>query len=658
MGGLSQHVDVTLFAQKALNEVITGSWSYSQPITSTVPKGIAPFIITSDELVIDLNADMVDGFHVGTSGGVIPIMDATNVWSGSQRFSTQVHSTVSTGAAPFVIASTTVNANLNADMVDGAHVGASGAAIPLLNATNSWAGSQRFTTQIVSQVTTGTAPFNITSTTLVANLNADQVDGRDVGTSGSAIPLLNGTNSWAGTQTFTTQFASSVTTGTQPFTVTSITRVTNLNADMTDGSHVGTAGSVIPLLNGINSWSGTQTFTTQFASSVTTGTAPFTVASTTLVANLNADMVDDKNVGTSGNTIPLLDGTNTWSGSQTFSTQLVSSVSTGTAPFSIASTTLVTNLNADLLDGKNTGTSGNVIGLLDGANTISGACTYTATQTFDHTSADTVAAIFNVDDGGAGFAKAFQGKVGGVTKLEWGNSFGLAGFVNPANDFFFFGMGNAQNYFLMNGAGNATSLVCGSSGWDFDSTQLNAGTKNFLTTGSVTAGTANLAAGGSTTRARVAGIIFDHFTDVGNSGTSETDLATDTLAASILSADGQKIRAFYSLNILGSATATSQLKVYFAGTARFDSGALALSTNGNWQIYVELVRTSSSTVRITIGLQSPGATNAVYSAQADITGLTLTNTQVLKITGTRAGVGAASNDILHKHSYGEWMPAA
>lgn len=42
------------------------------------------------------------------------------------------------------------------------------------------------------------------------------------------------------------------------------------------------------------------------------------VSSTTKVTNLNADLLDGKDTGTSGNVIPLLDGTNAWSGVQTF----------------------------------------------------------------------------------------------------------------------------------------------------------------------------------------------------------------------------------------------------------------------------------------------------------------------------------------------------
>jgi hypothetical protein len=53
---------------------------------------------------------------------------------------------------------------------------------------------------------------------------------------------------------------------------------------------------------------------------------------------------------TEGNSV-LLTGAQTVAGIKTFTAQLASSVATGTAPFSVASTTKVTNLNADLLDG-------------------------------------------------------------------------------------------------------------------------------------------------------------------------------------------------------------------------------------------------------------------------------------------------------------------
>jgi len=48
-----------------------------------------------------------------------------------------------------------------------------------------------------------------------------------------------------------------------------------------------------------------------------------------------------------------LTGNQTVAGIKTFSSQLISTVAIGTAPFSVVSTTKVTNLNADLLDGLN-----------------------------------------------------------------------------------------------------------------------------------------------------------------------------------------------------------------------------------------------------------------------------------------------------------------
>jgi hypothetical protein len=103
----------------------------------------------------------------------------------------------------------------------------------------------------------------------------------------------------------------------------------------------------------------------QIVSNVATGTAPLTVSSTTLVTNLNADLLDGQQ-GTYYNNLTNATGTladarltGTYTGVSFNSTgigtfsRLVSTVATGTAPLTVSSTTLVTNLNADLLDGEN-----------------------------------------------------------------------------------------------------------------------------------------------------------------------------------------------------------------------------------------------------------------------------------------------------------------
>ena len=76
--------------------------------------------------------------------------------------------------------------------------------LALLSLAQIFSAAQTFSQQIISSLATGTAPLSVTSTTKCTNLNVDQVDGADVGTSGAAIPLLNGSNSWSGTQDFTT----------------------------------------------------------------------------------------------------------------------------------------------------------------------------------------------------------------------------------------------------------------------------------------------------------------------------------------------------------------------------------------------------------------------------------------------------------------------
>lgn len=104
--------------------------------------------------------------------------------------------------------------------------------------------------QIVSTVATGTAPFVVNSTTKVDNLNVDQVDGKD----STDFVLCDGTQpltaDWdaGGYEIRAQTFESDVATGTAPLTVASTTVVTNLNADQVDGKHAGTsAGNVLVL---------------------------------------------------------------------------------------------------------------------------------------------------------------------------------------------------------------------------------------------------------------------------------------------------------------------------------------------------------------------------------------------------------------------------
>lgn len=190
------------------------------------------------------------------------------------------------------------------------------------------------------------------------------------------------------------------------------------------------------------------------------------------------------------------------------------------------------------------------------------------------------------------------------------------------------------------------------SGGTIDGTPIGATTPS---TGKFTS--ESVKAGNSTTYAKVGGAIFDDYADVGNSGTSETDLFTHTLTASTFNANGDTITWDIYGTSAGSATATTQLRLYVGGTQVADSGAVAISTADTWLARLLATRVSSSVVRVGVEISfSGGVTFSASPFYTEVTGLTLTNTQVIKITGTRAGVGAASNDILAKQAKMLWQP--
>ena len=158
----------------------------------------------------------------------------------------------------------------------------------------------------------------------------------------------------------------------------------------------------------------------------------------------------------------------------------------------------------------------------------------------------------------------------------------------------------------------------------------------------------SLAVGGGVAVTGLPRPLFNRYADVGNVGTGEDDLYSDTTAASTLATDGQKIKAHYAGTFVSSATATRRLRAYFGGTAIYDSTALSLSTSSDWDMVVEIIRESSTVVRCSVKVNTTSASSAPYCTYTRITGLTLSSTNILKITGEAAGVGAADSDIVAK----------
>lgn len=152
--------------------------------------------------------------------------------------------------------------------------------------------------------------------------------------------------------------------------------------------------------------------------------------------------------------------------------------------------------------------------------------------------------------------------------------------------------------------------------------------------------------------------MFDHFASVGNVGTGEDTLYSDTTIASQLFANGDKIEAEYGGTFVSSATATREIKAYFGGTMIFDTGALTLSLSSAWTMFISIIRVSATVVRYMVSFTTEGAALAAYTAVGEVTGLTLSNTNILKITGESAGVGAATNDIVAMMGCVSYIPVA
>lgn len=153
------------------------------------------------------------------------------------------------------------------------------------------------------------------------------------------------------------------------------------------------------------------------------------------------------------------------------------------------------------------------------------------------------------------------------------------------------------------------------------------------------------------------GSIYDAYTDVNNSGTGETDIYSYTTPANTLELDGGKLSFNYTLS-LSDITATAQIKVYFGGTAIANTGALTVSATGAVIVSGWIIRTSATTARCSVNISSPTASTAVYTSETDLTGLTLSSTNILKITAQAGGAGGGSNDITGKMATVSWQAVA
>jgi hypothetical protein len=383
----------------ALAAVTATTGSFSGQVTSTVAIGTAPFVVTSTTRVTNLNADRVDDFtadQANTASNIV-VRDASKniffnnaVMSGSTSGTTTLQPTAISGTSVLTLpaatdtlvgkATTDTFTNKSVNLASNTLTGTLAQFNTALSDADfaSIAGIETLTNKTVnltSNTLTGTlAQFNtalsdadfvsiagietITNKTLTSPaINTATISG---GTINNAI--IGGTTRAAGS--FTTLNANST------LDVTGVTTLSSLGvgASATIGNTLAVTGDVSVNTNKFNvtALSGNTAIagTLGVAGNVAVATNKFTIAAgsgdTVVAGTLNVS-------GTStlaGVNAGALSASSLTSSAGVQGTTLTSTVAIGTAPLTVTSTTRVTNLNADTVDGMNFATV-NVGGVLN-----------------------------------------------------------------------------------------------------------------------------------------------------------------------------------------------------------------------------------------------------------------------------------------------------
>lgn len=159
--------------------------------------------------------------------------------------------------------------------------------------------------------------------------------------------------------------------------------------------------------------------------------------------------------------------------------------------------------------------------------------------------------------------------------------------------------------------------------------------------------------------AKVGGTIFSDFTDATTTHTDGTEdtLYTHTLQASQLAVNGSFITGCYQLAIVGHAVSTDRIRIYFGGTAIFDTAALNFPLSAALTIEFAVVRVSSTVVRASVAATTNSATVIAYSQYVQVSGLDLTTTAILALKAIATGTNSAASDVTAQAATVVWQPA-
>jgi len=335
---------------------LTDPWDVgAHPITalrfiSDQTTGTAPFTVASTTVVTNLNADTVDGESASAFQDASAVLDTY----ASIDPSANVQSVL--GAADYAAIRALLDLEAGTDFYSIA--GANAAFQPLdtnlttLTSPTAWRLFYSNGTSAIVELALGTPGTVLTSNGATSAPTFSSAATGDLKADGT-VPL---TANWdVGAYTITgLTFESDQTTGTAPFTVASTTVCTNLNADLLDGESATAfqdADSNLDTLSSPTAWRLFYSNGTSVLTELTLGADGTYLKSNGATTAPTFDTPSGAGDLKADGTVPL---TADWDmGSYTpTALRFISDQTTGTAPFTVASTTVVTNLNADTVDGE------------------------------------------------------------------------------------------------------------------------------------------------------------------------------------------------------------------------------------------------------------------------------------------------------------------
>lgn len=176
----------------------------------------------------------------------------------------------------------------------------------------------------------------------------------------------------------------------------------------------------------------------------------------------------------------------------------------------------------------------------------------------------------------------------------------------------------------------------------------------------------NLQTSAGASLGNVGGCIFDDFADASTTHTDGTFdvLSTHTTVANTLAVNGDKIEFDATLVVVGHAISTDQVQVTFGGITIFDSTARNYAVGATINIRGRIIRATATTCRATVEFFPAGSATILgfeqitYTAEATLTGMTLTGTNILAIQVAATGTNSASGDVKLTMCSVDLIPAA